>query len=44
MFQLNPQLRYEGQVGIAAAIGAMLGLMIGIRNHWPKAEEATVGQ
>jgi hypothetical protein len=41
MFQLNPQLRYEGQVGIAAAIGAMLGLMIGIRNHWPSAEEAT---
>jgi hypothetical protein len=42
MFQLNPHLRYEGQVGIAAAIGAMLGLMIGIRNHWPTAEEATV--
>jgi hypothetical protein len=44
MFKLNPHLHYEGQVGIAAVIGAMLGLMIGICNHWPRTEEATVSR
>lgn len=37
-FKMNPELHYGGEIGIAVAIGAMLGLMVGICNHWQRSQ------